>query len=151
MQLSQNQKIFLNFWLTFWNLNSILNILEKKMSLTAFVFSNLRTLKTYLDKCLKSQVWEDPSTSTLVNVPKHGSNLLHFTFIIFIDHCQVNWVGKSLSYWHAKSWDYLLTQLAADEKYPVLNRDTLTISIQVQLSEKVKLFRNCLLHFWNLA
>ena len=25
--------------------------------------------------------------------------------------CQGNWVGKSLSYWHAKSWDCLLTHL----------------------------------------
>ena len=41
----------------------------------------------------------------------------------------------------------LANTLAVNEKYPVLNRDTLTISIQVQLSEKVKLFRNCWLHF----
>ena len=65
----EKRKIFLNFLLHFWNLNSILNILEKKMTLTAFVFPKLRTLKTYLDKCLKSQVWEDPSTSTLVTFP----------------------------------------------------------------------------------
>ena len=56
MILSRKKKIFLNFLLNFWNLNSILNILEKKMTLTAFVFPKLRTLKTYLDKCLKSQV-----------------------------------------------------------------------------------------------
>ena len=32
----------------------------------------------------------------------------------------------------------LLDTLAADEKYPVLNRDNLTIPIQMQLSEKQK-------------
>ena len=32
----------------------------------------------------------------------------------------------------------LVSTLAADEKYPVLNRDTLTILIQMQLSEKQK-------------
>ena len=36
-------------------------------------------------------------------------NLHHSTFIILIDHCQVNWVGKNLPYWRAKSWDCLLT------------------------------------------
>ena len=46
MQLSQKQKIFLHFLLNFWNLNSILNILKKKMTLTAFAFPKTRTLKT---------------------------------------------------------------------------------------------------------
>ena len=39
----------------------------------------------------------------------HPSIRHYSAFIIFIDHCQVNWVGKGLSYWHAKSWDCLLT------------------------------------------
>ena len=34
----------------------------------------------------------------------------------------------------------LVNTLAADEKYPVLNRDNLTIPIQMQLSEKQKKF-----------
>ena len=33
-----------------------------------------------------------------------------------------------------------MNTLAADEKYPVLNRDNLTIPIQRQISEKQKLF-----------
>ena len=79
------------------------------MTLTAFVFPKLRTLKTWLHKCLKSPVGEDPSKSNMVNVPNHCSNLHHRLFTIIIDHCRGNWVGKSLSYWHAKSWDCLLT------------------------------------------
>ena len=39
----------------------------------------------------------------MVNVPKHCWNLHHSIFIRFIDHCQVNWVGKRLSYRHAES------------------------------------------------
>ena len=108
MQLSQKQKTSFNFWMHFWNLDSILNILEKKMTLKAFVFPKLRTLKTWLDKCLKLPVSEDPSRSNMVNVPKHGLNLYHIVFLKFIDHCQDNWVRKRLSYWHAKSWDCLL-------------------------------------------
>ena len=73
-------------------------------------------------------------------MPKHFWNLRHTTFLEFVDHCQVHWVGKSLSYCHAKSSNCLLTHFAADEKYPVLNRDNLTIPIQMQLSQKQKTF-----------
>ena len=38
------------------------------MTLTAFVFPKLRTLKTWLDKCLKNLVLEDLLTSKMVNV-----------------------------------------------------------------------------------
>ena len=106
-------------------------------------FFNLRTLKAWSDKCLKSPVLEDPSISNIVNMPKHCWNQHQRTFSILIDHCQVNWVGKNLSYWHVKSW-------AADQMYPVLNRDNLVMPIQMQLSQKKKHFLNFLLHFWNV-
>ena len=109
IQLSQKQKTFSQFLCAF--LKSLLNFkyFEKKMTPRDFVFPKLRTPKTWSDKCLKSPLSDDPLTSNMVNVPKHCSNLHHSIFIIFIDHCQVNWVGKRLSYWHAKSWDCLLT------------------------------------------
>ena len=44
-QLSHKQKIFFNFFSHFLSLDSILNILEKKMSLIADVFLSLRTPK----------------------------------------------------------------------------------------------------------
>ena len=105
----RNKKLFLNFLLHFWNLSEILNVLKKKITLIAFVFPILRTLKTWLDKCLKSPLSEEPSTSNMGNSSKHCPNLDHSTFILFMDHRQVNWVGKSLSYWHQKSGDCLLT------------------------------------------
>ena len=110
MILSQKEKIFSEFFNEI--LKSVLNFEhfeKKKMTLTAFVFPKLRTPKTSLDKCLKSHVSEDPLTNNMVNLPKHCWNLHHRPFIIFIDHCQGNWVGKSLSYWHAKSWVCFLT------------------------------------------
>ena len=72
----------------------------------------------------------------MVNMPKDCWNLHYSTFIIFIYHYQDNWVWKWVSYWHAKSWDCLLN----DETYPVLNRDNLTISIHMQLSQIKKTF-----------
>ena len=115
MQLCQKQKTFPHFLLHFWNLSLILNSLKKKMSLIAFAFPKLWTPKTYSYKCLKSPVSEDPSTSSMVNVPNHFKNLRHNIFIIFIDHCQVNWVGKTHSYWQEKSWDCLRTDSLAME------------------------------------
>ena len=41
--------------------------------------------KTWLDKCLKSPLLEDTSTSNMVSGPKHCWNLNDGAFIIFID------------------------------------------------------------------
>ena len=41
------------------------------MTRTAFIVPKLSTPKTWLDKCLKSPVLEEPSTRDMVNVPKH--------------------------------------------------------------------------------
>ena len=42
------------------------------MTLIDFAFWKLETPKTWLDKCLKSPVPEDPSPTNIVNVPKHS-------------------------------------------------------------------------------
>ena len=84
MQLSQKQKVFLNFLLLFWSLAETLNVLKKKMTLIAFVFPKLPTPKRWLDKCLKALVSEDRSTSNMVKVAKHCWNLIQITFIIFL-------------------------------------------------------------------
>ena len=44
---------------------------KKMMTLTAFVFPKLRSVKTWLSKRLKSPVSEDAWTSNMVNVPSH--------------------------------------------------------------------------------
>ena len=87
LQLSKKQKTFSQFFAAFLKTSWNLNASKKKMSLIAFVFPKLRTTKTWLDKCLKSLVSEDPSKRNMVNVPKHCSNMHHSTFIIFIDQC----------------------------------------------------------------
>ena len=103
MQLSQKQKTFAQLFAAF--LKSITNFkyFEKKMTLKHFVFSKLRTPKTGSYKCLKSPAWEETLTRNMVIVPKHCWNQHHSNFSILIYHRQVNWVGESLSYWHAKS------------------------------------------------
>ena len=71
----------------------------------------------------------------MVTVLKHCWYLHQCTFILLIDHWKVYWVGKSLCYWHAILWLFVNT-LTADEKYPLLKRDNLTIPIQMHLSQK---------------
>ena len=103
MQLSQKKNLF-SIFSAFLKCRLNLQHFEKTVTLIDFEFPKLRTPKTWSDKCLKSPVSEDPLTSNMVNVPKHCWNLHNTTFIRLIDHCQVNWVGKSLCYWHGKSW-----------------------------------------------
>ena len=109
MQLSQKQNTFSQVFAAFWKFILNFKSFEKKMTLIDFVFSKLRTPKTESDKCLKSAVSEDPSTSKMVKVPKDCWNLHHSTFMKFIDYFQVSWVGKGLFYSHARSWYCLLT------------------------------------------
>ena len=56
MQISQKQKFFYHFSATVLKSKLSFEHFEKEMTLTAFVFPKLRTLKTWLDKSLKSPV-----------------------------------------------------------------------------------------------
>ena len=109
MQFSQKQKVFSQVLPTFLKSKWNFKYFEKKDDLHRFCISEITGSENVLRFCVKSAVSEDSSTSNMVNLPKHCWNLRHSTFVKYIDHCQVNWVGKSLSYWKEKSCDYLLT------------------------------------------
>ena len=47
-------------------------------------FRNYELLKTRIDKCLESAVWEDHSTNNMINEPKHWFNLKNSTFTILL-------------------------------------------------------------------
>ena len=53
-------------------------------------FRNYRLGKTWLDKCLKCPVSDNPLRENLVNGPKHRFNFNGSTFTRFIDHCEGN-------------------------------------------------------------
>ena len=67
--------------------------------------------KTWLDKCLNSNVSEDPARSNKVKGPIHCSKLQDSTFTIFIDPCERNSGWRSLSKLYVESEDCLLTHL----------------------------------------
>ena len=94
LQLSEKEKTFSQFLAAFLKSRLIFQDLKKKLTLLAFALLNVRTAKTWLDKYLKSPLSDDLSTSSMVNVPSYFWKLHHSTFIIFNDHCQVNWVGN---------------------------------------------------------
>ena len=64
--------------------------------------------KTWLLKCLKSPVSEDPSTRNMVSGTKYYSKLNDSTFTKFTDPCEDNLSWKSLSQWYPKSLGCLL-------------------------------------------
>ena len=67
---------------------------------------------------------------------KSASN--HFFQIHWSKPSQLSWKKSLLLTW--KILGLHINTLAADEKYPVLNRDNLTLPIQMQLSYKQKIF-----------
>ena len=103
-------------------------------------FRNYRPRKTCLDKCLKAPIWEDPSTGEMVNGPKHWFSLGASAFTILIVQCEDNWVRKSFSEWHAKSWDFSAYTLTADDNYSLFSRDNSKQTIQMDLSWKQNIF-----------
>ena len=97
MRVSRKQKTFSEFFAAFlksrWNFEHV----QKNRWLSYLrYFRNCGLRKTWLHQCIKSHVSTDPSESNMVNAPKHCWNLNGSTFTRFLDHCEGNWLGKSL-------------------------------------------------------
>ena len=112
------------------------------------MFSKLRTPKTWESKCLKSHVWEDPSTSNIVKGCKHCENLHHNICIIFNAHSQA-FRFKKLSLIDMPILGLFANRLAANGEYSVPNSYKLTIPIQMQLSQKQKGLSHLFAEFLN--
>ena len=120
---------------------------ETKMTLIVFVFLKFWTPRTLLDKCVKSPLLENPSTSNTAERPENLWNLHQSTFFIFIDHCQFNWVGKSLPYWRKKSWYCLLTHWLAMESIVFLIETIQRYQFWCKYLRNKKIFSECLTAF----
>ena len=71
MQLFQKEESFSRMLSAFLKSRINFAYFVKKITLKADVLLRLRTPKTWSDKCLKSPVSEDLSTSNMVNGSKH--------------------------------------------------------------------------------
>ena len=109
-------------------------------------FRIYRPRRTWLDKSLKAPVWENPSTSDMVNGPKHWLNINESAFIILSDHCEGNWVSKvTLREW--KFFSRFLNTLTADDKYSLISKDNWMQPIRMHLSQKQNNFSEFLSGF----
>ena len=99
MHLSKKQKnIFWIFFCAFLKFKSNFEHFEKKNDPHTLCILEITDCKRGAwTSLLKNPVSEDPSTSDMVNCPKHYGNLKASTITIFINHSEENCVGKSLS------------------------------------------------------
>ena len=81
---------------------------KKRRSLSLIYFRTYGLGKTWLEKCVKSPILEDPSTSNTVNRPKHCWNLNDSTFTIFIDPSDRCSCWRGLPERYSKYQDFLL-------------------------------------------
>ena len=101
-------------------------------------FPKYRLPKIWLEKCLKSRVWEDSLINDMANGWKLTCNLNGSTFEIFINHF-VCFINQSVLVRH-KFIRLFVNTLTVYDKHYLLNRDNLAQPIQMQLSKKQKRF-----------
>ena len=130
----KNDKDFFNFLFHFWNLHPVLNILKKKMIVTAFAFPKLQTVKHLLRPLSKKRPFRTPFESqhvkgsrTLVKsvwqhlyqiLSKLWGKLKHKTSPLVI--CEISGVFVNI--------------FISDDKYPVRDFGNSLLPIQRQLS-----------------
>ena len=105
---------------------------------------------TWLDKCLKSLLSKDPSTTNMANRPKHCWNLNDSSFTIFIDPCEGNSSRKSFSEWYGKSYDDLLTHWLPMTSILLLTEAIFCNMFRCNYLRNEKRFLNFPLHVRNL-
>ena len=96
MQLSNKQITFSRFLAPVFKSTWRLKHVEKRMTLIAYLFWKLQTVKYVVKKCLKSPVSEHPLTVNMLEGPKRCWNLHDSIFIIFCYHSEGNRVRKCL-------------------------------------------------------
>ena len=97
MQLSENRKIFSEFFSAFLKSAQNFEYFEKKMSSEVICFWSFRLKKAGLLKCLKSPVSEHLWTVNMLKGPKHFLNLHGSIFVRFFDDFERKSARKFLS------------------------------------------------------
>ena len=110
------------------------------------MFPKIQALKTWLDKCLESRFrgpfdkQHGKGAQAVLKPP--SQHLYHIHWSLATNLC-----SKKCLLLTCQILGPLVDTLAANEKYPVLNRDNLTIPTQMQLSDKQKNFSEFLAAF----
>ena len=91
MQRSKKEKNCFYFFFYFFKSRSHFEQFQKKICFLKLIyFGNYRLRNTCSDKYLKGPISQDPSTTNMLNDPKHCWNLNDSTFIMFIEHCEIS-------------------------------------------------------------
>ena len=114
-------------------------------------FRNYRPRNTYLDKCLKTPVWEDLSRDKMENGQKHWFNLNESTFFTYwVITVKVIQLQKSL----LDTWKFFtpfLKTWTANDKYSLINKDKWMETIQMHLYQKQNNFSQFFSAFFESA
>ena len=146
----KNKKPFLYLCVHFSNLRQILNIFQKKMTLTAYEFLKLQTPKHVLREISENSPFRWPLDT------QHGKReekLLHSQWQ-HLSHIHWSlWKKLSLKKTPLVSWKILklfVNSLTTDDKYSLLKRNDWIETIQMYLYEKPQTFSIFLCDFSNL-
>ena len=141
MQLPQEQKVFLNFFLKFWNLHQILKIFFKKVTLIANAFPKLQLSKSMVRSMCKKHGFTVPFKK------QHGkraktlfkSKRQHLYHIYSPLQRQLSLEKFLLVI--SKILRLFVNTFTTDDKYSLLNKDNLIKPIQTQLYHKKTFFK----------
>ena len=116
----RNEKCFVNFFLHFVNLLSILNILKKKMTLIADTFLNLRTLKYIVREMSKKfrlrgafDKWDGKQDETLLKSERQHPYHIYWSLWRKLELKKSLWAICSV-------WGLFVNPLTAHDKYSLL-------------------------------
>ena len=139
MQLSQKEKTFSRFFAAFLKSRLSFKHFEKKMPVIILYFRCYRHRKRSPKMSKKSRFrgnfekQHEKGAQALFKCASHHLYQIHWSL-----PSQWSWKKSLFLTW--KSLGLFVNTLATDEMHPVLNRDNFTIPIQMQLSQKEKIF-----------
>ena len=147
MQLSPKQTLFLIFLFHFWILHQILNVLKKKVIVIANVFLKLQTVEVFVRKLSKEHRFRTGFGIQHVKpsqmVAKSRWECFYHVFSTFL----ANLIWKMSPLVLGEILEVFLNILTADGKYRVQGCGNMQLPIQMQLSEKQKIFSEIFIPF----
>ena len=133
----KNKKLFLNSFLHFWNLHSILIFLKKQMTIIVYVFPKLWTVIDVI-----RQMSKKPCLRTLFHSQhaKGSQALIKSTWQHFYHIFSLLWLKLSKKMYLLVICEPLglfVNTLTADDNHSLRNREILPQSMQLQLSKRI--------------
>ena len=140
IHLSEKRKIYFNFLLHFWNIHQISNILKENMIVIANVFPTFQTVKILLRPLSKKHCFKTRFDNTPVKLSQIPVKYLWKCFYHIFSSFSGRLIRKTSSLVLGEVLGVFVNILTADDKYPLQDCENLQLPIQMQLSEKRKLF-----------